>query len=198
MRKLCRLLCLQLTVRGAPHPGPCLVAANHISWLDIPLLLSYVDGAFVSKAEIARWPIIGGLADSAHTLYIRRGQTAHTNKIATQMQARFSNGGSVIIFPEATTSDGHALKKFHGRLYQPAIDTGVVVQPVALIYYDADGQRSRLAPLVDDINLLRHLWRLLGAPPLTAQIIFCPALQTFGQDRRSLVTASYAAIAAKL
>lgn len=43
---------------GAGAPGT-LVVANHISWLDIPLVAAVFPGRMLAKSEIRNWPLLG-------------------------------------------------------------------------------------------------------------------------------------------
>ena len=52
---------------------------------DIPVVGSIVPTFFLSKAEIANWPVIGWMATTAHTLFIQRG-SGDTSKISEQMR----------------------------------------------------------------------------------------------------------------
>jgi lyso-ornithine lipid O-acyltransferase len=73
-RRALEIIGVEVSCRSAPVPGPALVVANHVSWLDIPVLGSVLDVRFLSKAEVARWPLIGLLARRNGTLFIRRGE----------------------------------------------------------------------------------------------------------------------------
>ena len=61
-RMVCRVFGIRVRVLGKAAPGPVLIVANHISWIDILVMHSSAAMGFVSKAEIARWPFIGMLA----------------------------------------------------------------------------------------------------------------------------------------
>jgi len=74
-RRLCKILGLQIRVHGAPADGTALWISNHVSWMDIPVLGSLYPVYFLSKAEVAGWPLIGQLAKAAGTLFIKRGHT---------------------------------------------------------------------------------------------------------------------------
>ncbi|MEK7863354.1 MAG: 1-acyl-sn-glycerol-3-phosphate acyltransferase, partial [Chloroflexota bacterium] len=52
---------------------PALYAANHVSWLEVLALGSVASLGFVAKSEVAAWPMIGSLAESAGALFLRRG-----------------------------------------------------------------------------------------------------------------------------
>src|SRR5205823_13405773 len=53
-------------------PADGLVVANHLGYLDILVLSATVPCAFISKAEIERWPIIGRFARWAGTVFVER------------------------------------------------------------------------------------------------------------------------------
>lgn len=64
---------IHLQVLGQPvRGGPALIVANHISWLDILVIHAARYCRFVSKSDVRDWPLIGGLATAAGTLYIER------------------------------------------------------------------------------------------------------------------------------
>ncbi|MET9478203.1 lysophospholipid acyltransferase family protein, partial [Streptomyces sp. NPDC002922] len=54
---------------GEAHTG-ALVVANHISWLDIPLVAAVLPGRMLAKSEIRRWPVLGALAALGGTLFV--------------------------------------------------------------------------------------------------------------------------------
>ena len=55
-----------------PKTGPVLLVSNHISWLDILVMHAARHCRFISKADIAHWPVVGTLATAGGTLYITR------------------------------------------------------------------------------------------------------------------------------
>ncbi|MFP5441683.1 MAG: lysophospholipid acyltransferase family protein, partial [Gammaproteobacteria bacterium] len=61
LRRLTRILQVEIVMHGAPATGPALFVANHVSWLDIPVLGGALPVNFLSKAEVGRWPVIGQL-----------------------------------------------------------------------------------------------------------------------------------------
>ena len=51
---------------------PTLYVSNHLSYLDIPILGSTLNGRFVAKNEISNWPIIGYLSMVGNTIFVNR------------------------------------------------------------------------------------------------------------------------------
>ncbi|MED7826858.1 lysophospholipid acyltransferase family protein, partial [Streptomyces chiangmaiensis] len=77
IRAWCRTLVRAAGVRvrltgAAPQQGGLLMVANHISWLDIPLLAAVRPGRMLAKTEIRQWPVAGALTASSGALFIDR------------------------------------------------------------------------------------------------------------------------------
>jgi lyso-ornithine lipid O-acyltransferase len=178
-RQLLRILNITLTVHGSPAANGHLVVANHVSWLDIFVLLAARPTRFVAKSEIRDWPVAGWLADALGTFYIRRGKGG-TTALLERLRTHLDGGGTVVIFPEGTTSDGQRVLPFHPRLFAAAVDSDSPVQPAALHYGpDADGQP--VAPFIGDDTLVAHIRRLLHVPSLSATLTWC-AVQPSGKQ----------------
>lgn len=192
MRHLLRIVGIEVRAHGVPLAAPALLAANHISWLDIPCLLACTDAVFVAKTEVARWPLIGSLAARVGTLFLERGRGADAT--AAQMTAMLRAGESVVIFPEGTSTDGRAPRPFHARLFQAAPAAAVPVQSVAIRYPHPTGTHPTV-PFIGDDSFVPHLWRLLGEPRIEAELVFCPPLPVADCDRRTLAKRSRGRIA---
>jgi 1-acyl-sn-glycerol-3-phosphate acyltransferase len=180
-------LSIKLVVVGAPPAqGPLLLAANHISWLDIVVMHSARYCRFVSKADVQRWPLIGTLATGAGTLFIQRESRRDAMRVVHHMAERLSAGDVLAIFPEGTTSDGVSLLPFHANLFQAAIAANAPVLPMALRFTDAATGDHSLAPCyINDDTLMGSIWRTLRAPPLCAVLTFGEPQAADGRDRRA-------------
>jgi len=193
--RLLRILGIRLEV-DLTHAAPgVLLVANHISWLDILVINAVLPAAFVSKEEIRHWPVIGPLAVRNDTVFLRRGSRGHARIINAEIAGLLAQGKHVAVFPEGTTTDGHSLLHFHAALLQPALAAGRPVLPLAISYWEADGQRS-LAPRYDgDISFGECLHAILGRKRLVARLVTTPLLGISGEDRRQVAAAAREAIA---
>ena len=54
-------------------PDGGVVISNHVSYLDIIVFAALKPCVFVSKAEIAQWPVLGWMTTMAGTVYVNRG-----------------------------------------------------------------------------------------------------------------------------
>ncbi|MES2581648.1 MAG: lysophospholipid acyltransferase family protein [Pseudomonadota bacterium] len=180
-------LAIKLVVRGSPPvAGPMLLVANHISWVDIVVMHATRHCRFVSKDEIARWPIVSTLAGAADTLYITRESRRDAMRVVHQMAQCLRDGDVLAIFPEGTTGDGSTLLPFHANLLQAAISADAPVQPVALRFVDAASGQISFAPCyVGDDTLWQSLWRTLRADNVQAVVQFGTPETAQGRDRRT-------------
>jgi 1-acyl-sn-glycerol-3-phosphate acyltransferase len=185
-RDMLRIMGVQLEVRGqAPHTGPCLVVANHISWLDILVINAAQPVRFVSKADVLRWPLLGALVAGAGTLFIERESRRDALRMVQLMAERLQAGDRVAVFPEGTTGDGRGLLPFHPNLLQSAIAADAPIVPVALRYVKANSQERHDAPVfVGKTTLLASIWTTLRARELTAVVHYTEAQIANGRDRR--------------
>jgi 1-acyl-sn-glycerol-3-phosphate acyltransferase len=175
-------------------PG-CLLVANHVSWIDIYVINGVIPAAFVAKADIRTWPVLGWLAARNGTIFLRRGSRGHARIINQQVGEVLAAGRHVAVFPEGTTTDGRQLLHFHAALLEPAVASGRPILPLALSYWESDGQRS-LAPRYDgEISLGQSLWAILGRKKLIARLTSTPLLGGQGESRKWLAAQARVAIA---
>lgn len=166
-------------------PGRMLVA-NHVSWLDIFAINALAPSAFVAKAEIRRWPVVGWLVAMAGTIFIERGRRKAITAINQQLHERLSSGYPVAFFPEATTHAGPDLKPFHGNLLAPVITEGGEIIPIGLQYTYPDGSAGEAAWFVGDTTFMQSLWAVIGAPRLIASVHVLPPISAAGWGRQAL------------
>ncbi len=170
-----------------------MLVANHISWLDIPVIAALEETRFVAKSEVRDWPIAGWFAVAIGTFFIRRGKGG-AKPLLRRALPHLQAGGAFLFFPEGTTTAGNSVLKFHSRLFSAAIDAGCPVQPMAL-RYELTARGEAIAPFIGDDDLVSHILRVLRTPALTAQITYCPSIAPGALDRDTVAQQAHAAIA---
>lgn len=184
--RLLRLLGIALESRGMPRVGATLVAANHVSWLDILAINAVRPVRFVSKADVRRWPLIGWLVACGDTLFIERERKRDALRVVHQLAEALEAGHTVAVFPEGTTGGGDVLLPFHANLLQAAIATGTPVQPVALRFSDDSHRVSPAAAYIGDMSLAESVWAIVRASGLRVQVTWLTAQASAHADRRAL------------
>lgn len=196
-RATCAILGVTLRVHGAGFRAcPTLFVANHVSYIDIPVIGALLDARFIAKSEVASWPLFGQLGQLTQTLFVRRRRRdalIQRNELATRMQ----HGQSFVLFAEGTSSDGLSVLPFKTSLLSVAepwvLDRAVAVQSLTLCYVAwRDGTpigRSNcdLYAWHGDAELIPHLWRVLRAPGVTIEVGFeAPVLSWTVESRKRL------------
>ncbi|MBV8503567.1 MAG: 1-acyl-sn-glycerol-3-phosphate acyltransferase [Paucibacter sp.] len=184
-RQLLDVLGIELIVQGEPGPGPRLLVANHVSWLDIAAVHAVMPEArFVSKADVQHWPLIGKLVDGAGTLYIERSSKRDALRVVHQAADALKAGDTVAFFPEGTTGPGPELLPFHGNLLQAAIATATPVQPLVLRWHEPGERFSTAARFIGDMTLVQSLWSVVCARGLAVQMTWLPQVPVAHEDQR--------------
>jgi 1-acyl-sn-glycerol-3-phosphate acyltransferase len=176
-RLLLSILGVRLRIVGKPvKQGPTLIASNHASWLDIPVLSALAPLSFIAKREVGGWPFFGSLARLQRTVFVHRDRRLATGSSRNEMQERLKAGDILVLFPEGTSSDGARVLPFKSALFGAAEFPGVLVQPITIAY---NGHRNlpmnrRLRPSYawyGAMDLPPHLWEALAAGPLDVTVV---------------------------
>jgi 1-acyl-sn-glycerol-3-phosphate acyltransferase len=151
----------------APLTEPTLFVGNHLSYLDIPVLMSQVPVVFLGKAEIAKWPILGSAGRLAGMVFVKResdgSRREATKAVIDCLQTR---GMSLGIFPAGTTTLDEE-RPWRPGAFRIAKAASVPIQPFRLSY-----EPLAQAAFVGQDALLPHLLRLLRTGPITTRIEF--------------------------
>lgn len=161
------ILGIRYVVRGKALDGPGAIVANHASWLDIFALNAAQRIYFVSKAEVAGWPVIGWLARATGTVFIRRDKRRSADHVAL-FRTRLKAGHKLLFFPEGTSTDGLRVLAFKPTLFAAFFDErlrdSLQIQPVTLRYTAPEGADRRFYGWWGEMDFGPHLLRTLAAP----------------------------------
>lgn len=117
-----------------PDPKqPYIIVSNHISYIDIPLLLIATSGRkmrVLAKAEMAKIPIFGWIYARGAVLVDRSNPEAREESVK-KLILLLNRGISVFICPEGTFNLTHApLKFFYDGAFKIAIETQKPILPI--------------------------------------------------------------------
>lgn len=168
-----RICALEIELQGRPLQGEGVVyTANHVSYLDVPVLASILDTTFVAKREVAGWPVFGPLARMIGTVFVSRDPRAAHGEL-DELRRRLDRRESLVMFPEGTSSDGHRVLPFRSTFFA-AFERdreGAVasrIQPVSIAYTryrdgrPLTGDLTRLYAWYGDMTLVGHLLTVFG------------------------------------
>lgn len=109
---------------------------NHVSFLDIPVIISVLPMRFLSTADVYRVPFVGWVADSIATVFVDRSdkdsrasvRKAIAGEVGTQPYPPF------VIFPEGRFGTATSLRPFHFGSFDIAAENRITFLPCALHY----------------------------------------------------------------
>jgi len=204
----CRIIGLRVQVAGQPIPGahggsrrPVVFVSNHSSWLDVPVLGGRLEACFISKDDVARWPLVSTIARLGRTVFISRNRTT-IGRERDSMIGRLARGDNLILFPEGTTSDGSRVLPFRSAFFAIAGgDPCPLIQPVSVVYDRLGGLPAGRAcrPLFawyGDMDIASHFWRLAQHRGLRATVLLhAPLDPARFANRKALADAVWATVA---
>lgn len=146
-------------------------AANHHSWVDIPVISGVTGCTFVATDGIEKWPLIGWLCSINNTIFVSRENRLSIGDQVDELRVAMTGDQPVTIFPEGTTHDGSGLLPFKPSLFAALVPppAGMLVQPVFLSY----GRHLGRVAWLGNQSVVDNFWRLLSRlTPITATLHF--------------------------
>jgi len=197
-RLLCAVLGIRVEVIGDfPRTWNGLAIANHLGYADILVLGSILPGTFVSKADVARWPVIGLLASIAGTVYVDREDRAAAGAFAGQLKTRILTGDNILLFPEGTSTRGETILPFKTAPFASVAGLpGKTVLPLHIDVVEIEGKPA-VGPCRDtvcwhgDAVLVPHLYRLLGLRGIRFRVVLGAPIPCDGRGRKTLARESW-------
>jgi lyso-ornithine lipid O-acyltransferase len=126
----------RVRITGTPLQRDVLFIANHLSWIDVLVVAGVTGSAFVAKADMAPWPLLGWLSKLNNSVFVARNQRLDVGAQALAMKAALETHQPLTLFPEGTTGDGRALLPFRSSLIASVSPPppGISIQPLAIDY----------------------------------------------------------------
>jgi lyso-ornithine lipid O-acyltransferase len=202
-----RLLCATIGVRVRVHGRPVdaarrLIVANHVSWLDIPVLGSIEPMTFLAKQEVGAPTLGGHIARLQGVILVDRGRRCAIPRVNDQIVQAMEGGDPVVLFAEATTGDGNRLLRFRSSHFEAVRQAAsrvragdAIVQPVFLDYSRLAGMpvgrgERPLFAWYGDMTFFAHFWRFLGLGGIGCDVYFGAPIHVSPQSGRKTIARS--------
>jgi 1-acyl-sn-glycerol-3-phosphate acyltransferase len=143
---------------------------NHRSYLDPALLVRDTNAYGVSKAEVAKWPIIGFGAKVSGVLFLKRESAESRKKTLAGIAEKLHEGYPVMLFPEGTTQSAPTTASFKPGGFKLAAAEGYPIVPVALDF------SSTADHWVGKDLFIPHFLRRFSEPEILVQIRYGEAI----------------------
>lgn len=167
-QEMLRIVKIECQVQGIVSSSKSvLFVGNHISYLDIPLLMAHVpDLSFVAKEEVQSWPLIGLAAKKINTVFVKRENMRSRLSARKCILDSILSGRRITIFPSGTTCISE-LKPWRTGPFKIAYATKCLIQPFRISY-----SAMRTAAYIDNDFFPLHLLNVCGNKSLTAKLEF--------------------------
>ena len=197
-RVLCRLLRIRVRIVGTPvRERAVLFVGNHVSWADIVAIGSVLPVAFVAKREVRKWPLVGVTAEMQRTVFVDRQRRHQAAEAVMQILDRLKRRTPVVLFAEATSSDGNRVLPFRSALLgavkiAPVGSNPILIQPMAIAWTAQQGipmgrQHRPLAAWYGDLDFMPHIRTMIEVGVLDAVISYGePVVADGSLDRKEL------------
>ena len=144
-----------------------ILVGNHVSYVDIPLVMSQAPLSFVAKAELLKWPVFNQAFRRAHIIFVKRQSQSSRRSSADAIIKAIEDGPlNIAVFPSGTT-DIAEKKPWRRGPFKIAKSAGIPVQPFRITYTPL-----RKAAYIDNDFFPYHLFQLLRTDNIKATIEF--------------------------
>ena len=138
-----------------------LIVANHMGFLDIPVLLSIFPAVFVIKIEMRRVFYFGGALENQGHLFVDRADKKSMRRTGVELLKVLRDGDRIVVFPEGRACPTADRLPFKSGSFAAAKRAGKTVELCVLDYLpdrrqlEWDVNRSTFVQLVELFGRLR-------------------------------------------
>lgn len=194
-RVVAAILGMRMETRGSPPVAPFFLVSNHLSYTDIILIAAQLPAVFVAKAEVAGWPLVGGICRSVDTQFIDRQNKRDIPRVMGEIEKIMRDGRGVVIFPEGTSTSGDSVLRFKPSLLEIAARSGIPVSYACVRYETPPGSEPARTSVCwwGGTGFLDHILKLVRLPWFRARLTF-GAEPIEATDRKELASRLHAAV----
>lgn len=177
-----------------------LIVSNHLSYLDILSISSLFPTCFVTSKEMKETPFLGQLCLLGGCLFVERRSRAGLSGEVSELAEALESGLNVVIFPEATSTNGEDVIRFKRPLFQSALNAKAIVLPICLNYKTLDSENITLKNRdllfwYGDIGFGPHALKLLLRKNIVIELNILSAFSACDfPDKNELTQHTYVAI----
>ena len=159
-----------------------LVVSNHLSYTDILALCSHFPACFVTSMEMKKAPFLGQICILGGCVFVDRKSKRNLSLEVQEITDALKEGLDIVIFPEATSTNGEDVIRFRKPLFKAAIDARVKVRPFSINYTKIDKEEVSLKNRdqvfwYGDMTFLDHLWGIFKIAKLEVELIEGAAIE---------------------
>lgn len=140
-----------------------LFVSNHLSYTDVLVICGYYPSCFVTSVEMKNTPFLGQICILGGCVFVERRNKRNLGQEVQEITDALKAGLDVVIFPEATSTNGEEVIRFRRPLFRAACDSQINVKPLTINYRFLDDEPVTLKNRdkvfwYGDMTFADHLW----------------------------------------
>lgn len=189
-------------IESAKNEGSLLVS-NHMSYLDAVIYAKTFCGSFVTSMEMKEMPFLGQITQVGGCLYVERRNKSNLSNEVKELTESLRHKNRVIVFPEATSTNGEEVIRFRRPLYRAAVDANAPIRPMTLNYRRVSGlpvtkENRDFVCWYDDMTFFDHLMNFFKQTSFEVEIYVHPVLETKDfEDHTELANLTHEIVSSK-
>ncbi|MFM6929807.1 MAG: lysophospholipid acyltransferase family protein [Bdellovibrio sp.] len=196
---------LKLIVTNRPtdsHQGS-LIVSNHMGFIDILILASVMPVSFITSHEMKENTLLGPITELAGCMYVERRSRTRILEEMKSLAMALKEGFDVVLYPEATSTNGERVLPFKRTLMMAAAEAGVPIRPAVVNFREVNGEDFHVkwrdsVCWYGDVSFGTSFWGTLTLKSVTAEIEFLDVITVNpGDDRGLIADKAHALISSK-
>ncbi len=167
------------------------IMGNHMSYIDILMLLANFHTLFITSKEMGSKPILGQICFFGGSFFVERRKITTLGEEIPKISKTLHDGLNITLFPEGRCSDGRGLLPFRSALIEAAVSSGVDVLPLCIKYLEISGRPVKAEDFLtigyfNGLPFPSQFKKMLMQKSLTAEIEILEPVKTEGKDRKEI------------
>lgn len=163
------------------------IICNHLSYIDILVIYSKIPSCFVTSIEVKNTPFLGQLTQLAGCLFVERRDRSNIGQEVLELSNGLKNGLNVVVFPEATSTNGESVLPFKRTLFKAALSTKTKILPLVLNYTKVNDEEVNTFNKdkifwYSDMKFFPHLIELFNLKSIEVKLSSLAIMNEQGQE----------------
>lgn len=178
-----------------------LLVGNHMGFVDILVNGSQFPLLFVTSKEMKETPVLGTITEMGGCLYVERRSRQKILDEQKNIAAVIKKGMNIVLYPEATSTNGEQVIPFKKTLMMAAAHAGAAIQPVVMNFISINEEKELFkyrdhVCWYGDIPFLTALWRVFSLKSIHVQLKYLePYYPKIDEDRGIVADIVYQRVA---
>ena len=175
-----------------------LAVSNHVSYIDVYSIASIMNSVFVASVDGVESDFIMGTATRlSGGIFVERKNRSRIKQDMNSIKEVLDLGYNVVLFPEATTSNGDRVLPFKSSLFASAINARADVVTISINYLELNGDPISKANrdnvyFYEHLKFFPHFFNLLQQKSITLEIDFMSKIEyNLNRSRKELCDMAY-------